>query len=622
MSGRLLVALTLVAASTTLGATLGHATPITAEFDSTGALQSYQVPSGICALTVTAQGGSGIVTASGTGRQGGKGAVITATVPVSAGDRLTVVVGGAGTLTFGAYGGGSSGGGGGASVVATSEPVPLVVAGGGGGSGSGRGGNGGAIGANGGGGRFDSGGGSFENGGTAGGTGGNGGGADLRVTGGGGGVQSGGVGGHGFVGEAPFGTAANAGNGGGGNLVFGGGGGGEDNLSAINGGFGGGLGSNQTGATGGGGLGTVGGGNGGMGGGGGGIGFGGGGQGGGGAGWGAGGGYSPSGTYGAGGGSSHVVATASNVASGLDTGEYAGAGHVTIAYDPETDACPGTPGAPAGVAAVGALGAATVSFDPPTSDGGSAVTHYTVTATPVGAGGRGGQTATGSSSPIVVDGLSPGDSYTFTVIATNAAGGGLESAPSPPTSTLDVPAAPTTVAATVTGMPQGTASVAFTPPTDDGGSAITGYSVSAIDATVGSRGGQGREGATSPLLVTGLRPGDRYRFVVRAINAAGASDPSPASKGVTPPVVDITSPAKATFEVGVAGHSFQAAASGPSGIRFRALGALPRGLAFSGTGLLSGTPTTGTHGTYSVTLVAISGLATDAQAFTVRVVDP
>ena len=77
------------------------------------------------------------------------------------------------------------------------------------------------------------------------------------------------------------------------------------------------------------------------------------------------------------------------------------------------------PSAPTAVSAVGgSAGQASVSFGPPSSDGGSTVSSYTVTASP------GGATATGASSPIVVSGLTDGSQYTFTVTATNVTGTG------------------------------------------------------------------------------------------------------------------------------------------------------------------------------------------------------
>ena len=75
---------------------------------------------------------------------------------------------------------------------------------------------------------------------------------------------------------------------------------------------------------------------------------------------------------------------------------------------------PVAPGAPTGVAATPGNGQASVTFTPPASDGGAAITSYTVTPRP------GGQTATGTAGPIMVTGLTNGTSYTFTVTATTA----------------------------------------------------------------------------------------------------------------------------------------------------------------------------------------------------------
>jgi hypothetical protein len=65
-----------------------------------------------------------------------------------------------------------------------------------------------------------------------------------------------------------------------------------------------------------------------------------------------------------------------------------------------------------------------VSFTPPASNGGSAITGYTVTSSP------GGITAKGTKSPITVKGLKNGTAYTFTVTATNKVGTGPASSAS------------------------------------------------------------------------------------------------------------------------------------------------------------------------------------------------
>ena len=82
------------------------------------------------------------------------------------------------------------------------------------------------------------------------------------------------------------------------------------------------------------------------------------------------------------------------------------------------------PGAPTIGTATAGDAQATVTFTAPASNGGAAITGYTVTSNP------GGLTGTGTGSPIVVTGLSNGVSYTFTVTATNSAGTGAPSAPS------------------------------------------------------------------------------------------------------------------------------------------------------------------------------------------------
>jgi hypothetical protein len=78
------------------------------------------------------------------------------------------------------------------------------------------------------------------------------------------------------------------------------------------------------------------------------------------------------------------------------------------------------PDPPRNVAATAGNGMATVSFDPPKSDGGSPVTVYTVTSHP------GGIKVKSTKSPVTVKGLTNGNAYTFTVTASNSVGTGLD----------------------------------------------------------------------------------------------------------------------------------------------------------------------------------------------------
>jgi virginiamycin B lyase len=82
------------------------------------------------------------------------------------------------------------------------------------------------------------------------------------------------------------------------------------------------------------------------------------------------------------------------------------------------------PSVPPAVTAVPGNGRAFVTFTAPALDGGAAIRHYTVTASP------GGHIATGAASPILISGLTNGTSYTFTVSATNLAATGAASSPS------------------------------------------------------------------------------------------------------------------------------------------------------------------------------------------------
>jgi hypothetical protein len=317
------------------------------------------VPGGICAVTITADGGQGGSAFTPDETTGGVGASVTARFSVSPGDVLHVLVGGVGgddSSRAGGVGGGGAGGagaagGGGASVVWTDALQALVVAGAGGGAiGGFPGGAGGLLGQAGGDGANNHGGARVPKGGLANGTGGDGGNGGLDGGGGsGGGVVAGGA-----VSDTSNHTRKGGAGGAGNGTTIGGGGGsgGSQHNSGIAGGTPPGAGSGGTGGTADGASGVAPGGDGadapeassGAGGGGG-IGFGGGGgagfgvsggSAGGGAGYGGGGGAGGD-TGGSGGGGSSFVATGAQSPSSAATGT--GDGQVTISYDPATDAC-------------------------------------------------------------------------------------------------------------------------------------------------------------------------------------------------------------------------------------------------------------------------------------------
>ncbi len=272
------------------------------------------------------------------------------------------------------------------------------------------------------------------------------------------------------------------------------------------------------------------------------------------------------------------------------------------------------PGAPTIGAATPGNGQATIAFTAPASNGGSAITGYTVTCN------AGGFTATGAASPLTVTGLTNGTAYTCSVVATNAAGPGAASAtvavtpftvPGAPTIAFTVPGAPTIGAAT---PGNGQATIAFTAPASNGGSAITGYTVTC------NAGGFTATGAASPLTVTGLTNGTAYTCSVVATNAAG-----PGAASATVAVTPFTVPGAPTIGAATPGNgqatiAFTAPASnGGSAITGYTVTCNAGG--FTATGAASPLTVTGlTNGTaYTCSVVATNAAGPGAASATVAV---
>jgi predicted RNA-binding protein with TRAM domain len=157
--------------------------------------------------------------------------------------------------------------------------------------------------------------------------------------------------------------------------------------------------------------------------------------------------------------------------------------------------------------------------------GGSAITNYKYST-------DGGSTFTSVSpaattSPITITGLSNGTSYNVQIKAVNVFGDGIATASTAATP-ITTPGAPTIGTATAG---NGQATVTFTAPASNGGSAITSYTAT---STPGSITGTLNQAGSGTITVTGLTNGTAYTFSVKANNAAGASTASAASNSVTP----------------------------------------------------------------------------------------
>jgi hypothetical protein len=230
----------------------------------------------------------------------------------------------------------------------------------------------------------------------------------------------------------------------------------------------------------------------------------------------------------------------------------------------------GAPGQVKNVSATAGHGSATVTWSAPTSGG--PVTTYTVTPY-IGSTAQNPTTVTGNppTTTTTISGLTPGASYTFVVQASNPNGSGPASAASNTVTPTPVtaPTAPTNVSANPA---SGQALVSWTPPSDNGGTPLTGYSITPYLAGAAQSPVQVSASQTS-ATVTGLTNGASYTFTVTATNAVGSSTSSPsATVTIANTIFDFTKPSivdsgdGASTELGV---QFTPSVAGTiTGIRF------------------------------------------------------
>ena len=178
------------------------------------------------------------------------------------------------------------------------------------------------------------------------------------------------------------------------------------------------------------------------------------------------------------------------------------------------------PDRPTGVAATAGVGEAVVSWAAP-NDEGSPITAYTVTANTNGPSVTVAGDQTSTTFPGLIGG---GDTYSFTVTATNALGSGLPSAASNTvTIATGVPDEPLSVSATAG---DGEVSLIWSAPANDGGSPITGYTIANGATTTTVPGDQ------HALTISGLPDGDEFQLSIYATNTVG-NGPAQLSNVVT-----------------------------------------------------------------------------------------
>lgn len=224
---------------------------------------------------------------------------------------------------------------------------------------------------------------------------------------------------------------------------------------------------------------------------------------------------------------------------------------------------PTVPFAPTAVTAV-ANGNGTVDINWTTpSDGGSTITGYMVSSSPDNV-----TCSTSGATHCTYSTLTPGSSYSFTVKAINVIGVGAASEPTNIVNIPAVPGAPTSVIATVSGNGAGTISVSvnWVAPIHDGGTAISGYTVTPSPLPSSGNTTCSTNGATS-CTFTNLTQGSTYSFVVAAENSAGVGIPSSVSNTIR--VQDsqtITFTSSAPSNAVVAGSSYLPSATASSGL--------------------------------------------------------
>ena len=243
------------------------------------------------------------------------------------------------------------------------------------------------------------------------------------------------------------------------------------------------------------------------------------------------------------GGTYTVSVEALNVSGASTAGTYVITGK---AYAFLTPAAAAAPAAVTGVTiAYSTVGSLIVSWTPGTAVNASPVTSYVAQTADVNGvvDGLGSCTATAPATTCTITGLDNAATYVVVTAINAYAPTGTDSAPAAATA-YSKPATAGVIQAVVSGL-QGTLTVVWTAPTVTAGTAgaapLTGYNVTAVDASGNSFACAAVAGTATTCTIVGLANATTYTVTVTPVNAVGVGTVSATSTGKT--LAQTTSPA-------------------------------------------------------------------------------
>jgi titin len=208
---------------------------------------------------------------------------------------------------------------------------------------------------------------------------------------------------------------------------------------------------------------------------------------------------------------------------------------------------PVAPSAPQSLAAKAGDGSVSLTWTPPASNGGAAVSGYNIyrSTSPGGEGST--PVKTGVTTTSFTDtSLTNGTTYYYTVAAVNAAGTSPQSNEASATPRATVPSAPTGLVASAG---DGKVMLSWTVPNSDGGSPITGYNVYRSTTPGGEGGTVFATAVSSTYTDQAVTNGTTYYYTVAAVNAVGTS-PQSGEANATPQATAPTAPLGLTASAG------------------------------------------------------------------------